>query len=207
MPTWLWCYLDFLLCASLPDGCLSPLRLVVRLPWSLWPCLPFGQLGVPPAQVALACQSRGELIPPRSYLCLARGSGPHTRLGWLLSSDVRVLESVGHNHVTHRLVREGNGLVPSCFTYLLSGLHHFVAVCGVKALQGPSLLRQGVALVGRTPFSAPLLDRARPSRPFRGAKAKRLLCGRSQKYQIPAGTGSIIIIRKGLGSLRNVRPR
>ena len=126
VPPWLWGPLDFLLCLCLPDGCLSPLRLVVRLPVSLWLCLPLGQLGVPPAQVALAFRSRGELIPPRSYLCLARGPGPQTRLGLLFSFDLGVLESVGHNHVTQGLAREGNGLMPSGCTYLLSGPLHSV---------------------------------------------------------------------------------
>ena len=113
VPPWLWSPVAFLPCVSLPDGCLLPLRLVVRLPGSLWLCLPLGLLGVPPAQVALACRSLGELIPPRSYLCLTRSPGPQTRLGWLLSLDVSVLESVGHNHVTQRPAREGNGLLPS----------------------------------------------------------------------------------------------
>ena len=91
VPPWLWSPVGFFFCVSLPDGRLLPLRLVVGLPGSLWLCLPLGLLGVPPAQVALACLSLGELIPPRSYLCLSLGPGLQSCVGLVPSSDVGVL--------------------------------------------------------------------------------------------------------------------
>jgi len=146
VPPWLWCFLDLLFCLCLSGGRLSPLWQVVRLPGLLRPCLPLGLLGLSPAQVALACRSQGELIPPRSYLCLRLGPGPQSCVGLVPSSGVGVLGVAGTNHVAQWPKRGGTGLVPSGCTYLSSGLLHSVG--GVKARQGPSLLRPGVALVG-----------------------------------------------------------
>ena len=127
----------------------------------LWPCLPLGLLGMSPAQVALACRSQEGLIPPRSYLYLGFDPGPHTCIGLFPSLGVGVLGVGGTNHVTQRPARGGTGLVPSGGTYLSSGLLHLVR--GVKALQGPSLLRPGVVLVGLRLFH-----------PFHGTRLRHL---------------------------------
>jgi hypothetical protein len=119
---------------------------MIGLSGLLRPCLSLGLLGLPPAQLVLACRSQGELIPPRSYLCLSLAAGPHTCHGLFPSAGVRVLGVGGTNHVTQWPKRGGTGLVPSGCSYLSSGLLHLV--CGVKALQGPSLLRLGVEVVG-----------------------------------------------------------
>ena len=121
-------------------GCLGPSG----------PACLLASLIVPPAQVALACRSLGELSPPRSYLCLSLGPGPQSCVGLVPSSDVGVLGVAGTNHVAQWPKRGGTGLVPVGGAYLSSGLLHSVG--WVQALQGPSLLRPGVALVGLRPF-------------------------------------------------------
>ena len=98
----------------------------------------------------------------------------------------------------------GAGLVPSGGTYLSSGLLDSVGL--VQALQGPSLLRPGVALVGLRLFHP--LHGTRLGHPGSlGVASPKGDCTvgpsiiRSWAVQRP-----IFIINIGAGSLGNVRP-
>ena len=90
----------FSLCHLWLAGGLLPLGLVVGLSGGFWLCLSLGLLVVPPAHRTLSCRSLGELIPPRSYLCLINDPGSHTRIGLVSSSGVRVLGVAVTNNAT-----------------------------------------------------------------------------------------------------------
>ena len=104
-PRYLLAILELLfLCHLWLAGGLLPLGLVVGLSGGFWLCLSLGLLVVPSTHRPLACRSLGKLIPPRPYLCLIDDPGPHSRIGLVPSSGVRVLGVAVTNHVTQRPV-------------------------------------------------------------------------------------------------------